>query len=787
MKKFNILLYLSLLSTSLHASQLVLSRQNGPIRQNSANNNTTSNNTHLRSSVLVLPPIENDLRILDDEKNEINSSVKEVIDDTLQPWVDKFYAYLYHALNSNDADKLCFVFSDMVMDAKAMNKVKRKAISLQEEKKEVTSKAVSKSTTKKWTEKFIETFFQMNWYKKMKDYTIEKINFLSSEPYICYFLSKKIPSPKSHDNTNLSLVKTTPTDIRKIHLICMPNAPMIDNNTALNNSLMESSTKRKTRMNKYLHSYWKRILTKGDVKKFMALLSHTNLNINSHTCPKYKWKAIHYAAHYNHVDLLKFLLANGVRLTARDSQGNSGLHFAAQTGNKDTGKLLINAMLKKGISLNLRNNDGNTALHFSSNWRSGDFIQILGEGIDKQNGSFHIENNRGRTPLVMAILRGSVPAGKLLVFATEHSKTHRLDWKDMNGNSFLHYALMRHGRDHDDMAITLIRAFVTQNISLETRNHDKETALHFAAKYNKTLKDKSYKKCSHYCGEVNNNDEKKNDDDSSDDDSSDEGWWNKKFDVMKYLIDMNAKVNARNCFKETPLMVAIKSNSIDAVNTLLCHEHFYIDIGTNWDNAKAVSLHVDIFAKSIFKENALHYAIICNVPSFAKMVINKNYRLNHPNADQEYPIHYAAESDQGNIIDDLIEKYGIDNIHHRDASGQRPIDIALKLDNVKAFGALFSYERGHNKVSNSYFCNIVKGNKLKIAALLLDFGCYDFKKSNSFGKKALKIAAKNNYIEMTKLLLKFGAKNNFPKTKHISTPLQIADQQDNMKIVCSFM
>jgi ankyrin repeat protein len=65
-----------------------------------------------------------------------------------------------------------------------------------------------------------------------------------------------------------------------------------------------------------------------------------------------------YACQYGHNPVIEFLIAKGVALTAKDRNGQTGLHWAVIGGNLQTVKLL----LRHNLPLNLKNGYGGTVL-----------------------------------------------------------------------------------------------------------------------------------------------------------------------------------------------------------------------------------------------------------------------------------------------------------------------------------------------------------------------------------------------------------------------------------------
>ena len=73
-----------------------------------------------------------------------------------------------------------------------------------------------------------------------------------------------------------------------------------------------------------------------------------------------KWTALHYAAHYGHVDVAKVLIQNGDVNAVHEKQ-RTALHFAACNGHVDVAKVLI----QNGADVNAVDDKENQQ-HFTS-------------------------------------------------------------------------------------------------------------------------------------------------------------------------------------------------------------------------------------------------------------------------------------------------------------------------------------------------------------------------------------------------------------------------------------
>lgn len=97
------------------------------------------------------------------------------------------------------------------------------------------------------------------------------------------------------------------------------------------------------------------------------------------------------------IEIARMLLAAGADpeiKSATDDDSYAALHYAAETGNVELGKLLIAAH----VDVNYRNHDGDAALHFGLESNHLEIVQLLiAHGAD-----VNMVNRRGESPLFIA-------------------------------------------------------------------------------------------------------------------------------------------------------------------------------------------------------------------------------------------------------------------------------------------------------------------------------------------------------------------------------------------------
>ncbi|XP_077534653.1 uncharacterized protein LOC144146585 [Haemaphysalis longicornis] len=178
-------------------------------------------------------------------------------------------------------------------------------------------------------------------------------------------------------------------------------------------------------------------------------------------------KPLHYAAHGNQPDVIKFLLSKKANINATNQHHLTALQFAVKEGFLDCVRELTKHYL--ALDPNIKDHIGNTALHVAIAKLNADIVNEL---TDLPEVKFTIRNQYGLNTLHMAALKGNFMAAEKIL-----SKTQDLvnDKQGDQGYAALHFAAVK---GHYDVVETLLKQeFCT--VDLPTKNE--ETALLLAA------------------------------------------------------------------------------------------------------------------------------------------------------------------------------------------------------------------------------------------------------------------------------------------------------------------
>ena len=197
-----------------------------------------------------------------------------------------------------------------------------------------------------------------------------------------------------------------------------------------------------------------------DVQTLLACIETGKFNIDSADATG--MTALHYAASFGHIQIVKILVEKGARINKKNDWGETCLHYAAKYGSLctveflvtkggdifaedqsrwtpfidsvDSGSLNVTVFLAtKGSDMNRRSRDGKAPLHIAA--INGDlpiceFLVLNGAAIDSKDDS-------QKTPLHFAASEGHL---NICQFLCNNSADQ--DIRDLTGRAALHYAAL---------------------------------------------------------------------------------------------------------------------------------------------------------------------------------------------------------------------------------------------------------------------------------------------------------------------------------------------------------
>ena len=102
------------------------------------------------------------------------------------------------------------------------------------------------------------------------------------------------------------------------------------------------------------------------------------------------------AASNGHLDFCRLLIDKGAQMEAKDSNGNTPLHFAAANGHLEIVRLLCD----RGADIEAHDDDGCRSLHYSAYYGH---ISVVKELLEVRNAEINARTITGRTALKIAV------------------------------------------------------------------------------------------------------------------------------------------------------------------------------------------------------------------------------------------------------------------------------------------------------------------------------------------------------------------------------------------------
>lgn len=473
---------------------------------------------------------------------------------------------------------------------------------------------------------------------------------------------------------------------------------------------------------------------------------------------------LHIAAINNHVAIAKFLLENDASTSAQDSTGATPLHEAVRYGNTEIARLLLSAganvnatdnlgktpimiimpkekvhelyttLISYRADLSQKDMYGDTILHIATMMKNDvpELSLLTNNGAD-----VNARNKEGVTPLQIAVQNGDLKIVKLLTAngANIHTKdtygnsplsmafagstelfesvvnAANATSQDSDGNTPLHIALLNFA----PLAKTKYIISLTSDVNI--RNMDGDSALYIAAK-------------------------------------------NDMREVGELLLAKNADIFATNKSNDSPLRVALRTNSVQ--DWLITSNTIHASDGSG--------------------NTVLHYAAEWKYSKAINSLLVKGADINARNANGETPLFNAAKSNTPAVIQVIVDGGG--EIQARDNLGSTAIHSAVRWDAVKSIDKLVSLGinvNAQNTSGKSALAEAVGSGKYEIAKKLLDLGA-DPNSCDTEGVTILMDSIRGMNVDNVKLLLANGANPNMQDING-KNAYHVAAQMQNREII----
>jgi len=174
--------------------------------------------------------------------------------------------------------------------------------------------------------------------------------------------------------------------------------------------------------------------------------------------------------HLNGPEMVRYFQDKGLELSSLDNQGNNAFNYTARGGNLD----MLNWLIDEGVSYKVENESGTNAMHFASEGMRGHTNSLnVFQYLEKLGLDPNQTDHEGTTPLMLYVYDGK-DADVVQYFV---SKTKNLDQVNADGNS----ALMNAAKYNDETIVYMLSA---QTKQINASNKKGQTALSNAVQSN---------------------------------------------------------------------------------------------------------------------------------------------------------------------------------------------------------------------------------------------------------------------------------------------------------------
>jgi len=374
---------------------------------------------------------------------------------------------------------------------------------------------------------------------------------------------------------------------------------------------------------------------------------------------RYKETPLHRASSRGNKKIVKYLVSKGANLNLRDDDGNNSFDKAVIWLHVDLAEHLEN----NGATLDVNKvytESKDTILHFASYLSHVGYVRHL---VEDKKANINRRNKHGSTPLHIACRQGKLEIVKYLI-----QKGGKLDIKDNEGRTPLESLLYRLRYDNfkvieylDSLGIV----DVDQKHSDCNKGDIKETVLHKAIRLEKM----DYVKhlVENRKADVNSVDKKLN---TPLHVAADRGF----FEIVKYLVEQGAEINAKNKHDSTPLLTALDSCYPISLKIARYLESKGADFDVNFE----VEADCDLYENLL---SALHIAAHYGLLDDCKYLVEEkkaNVNLNGIQTEVfSAPLHEAAKEGKLKVVKYLVESANA-NIDIENKSKETPLQVACK-------------------------------------------------------------------------------------------------------------
>ncbi len=175
------------------------------------------------------------------------------------------------------------------------------------------------------------------------------------------------------------------------------------------------------------------------------------------------------ASKLNKPHSIKRCIDGGISVDSRDMDKNTPIMLVAGSATRDYKPVVLNYLAKKGADVNARNTDGDTAMHFAG--RSGHVEAVL--KLAEWKAKVNVKNIQGETPLHCAVRAGypDVVAEMIKLGADVNAA-------DQGGMTVLMAAITA---KYDDYKENIVELLLQADVDIDPRNLSGKSARDYAS------------------------------------------------------------------------------------------------------------------------------------------------------------------------------------------------------------------------------------------------------------------------------------------------------------------
>ncbi|XP_065897290.1 transient receptor potential cation channel subfamily A member 1-like [Dysidea avara] len=546
------------------------------------------------------------------------------------------------------------------------------------------------------------------------------------------------------------------------------------------------------------------LIKRGELAELMMQIDGLQLSLKFQD--EKGFTLLHYAAEFNQIPIIQYLLNSAVDINQVDAEGNAPLHVAIKNGFIEAMKCLLE---RKDIDSSVLNNEmespfhtavrygspelvreymshdtvdyfvkgrrGRIAFHLAAELDRHEIVEVILEFAKraqctcKQSGAFRLcaKDDDELTPLHLAARSGSARCLDVMIAHAQsvgYPVEKILSFLDDENSTPLHSAV-------DAGYTEVVEVLMKYGASPTVMKEGQPSPLHLAAFLGSISVLKALgKHCTLEQLEIQNS----------------EGrvalqiaaFSSRNVECVQYFIDQGCDVNHQDTFnKTTPLLAAVCSGALASVKVLLKHGAnplLQLDDGCN-----ALQLAIKKGRRSIINEllshpsakeliaacnneglNALHYAITNNLLDLAQDIVHKKQVCCYTKTkDNNNILHLAASGGNPRMLSlflSLPESFNL--VNEGNSYGGTPLHFAAGHGHLKCVELLLDkgamIHRCHAGFSPFMFaCS--KGFS-DVAKVLLDAHPFQLNWTNDDGDSALHVASKCGNAAVVKMLLDSG-------------------------------